>query len=75
MAASESAIVEASDRGQVEIRLLNGCLPLALASSFFTLMVLSQESNITDPYVEIIGNVVDDHIIRQIACANLGSEL
>jgi len=50
------AIVEASDGGQVEIR-------------------LPRDANMSDTFVEVIGNVVDASTIKMMACVNLGSEL
>lgn len=52
----DTAIIESSDGGQVEVR-------------------LSRDSHLSDPIVEIIGNVEDAHTLKLLAGCDMGSDI
>ena len=69
-----SAVVEASDGGQISVQLIgNG----ASGISLFKIIVLlfEQAESISETtYVEVIGNVIDNTTIRMLHCIKLGQD-
>lgn len=67
-----TAIIEASDGGQVTIT-LNPVGPLSLkerAAHFADLAL--QDSHFSDEYVEVLGRVQKDNVVMELASSNLG---
>lgn len=72
--------VQASDDGEVLVQHCSVSFS-ALATDNLVAVVNDvsvwwlQNANITEPYVEIIGKVIDATTIRMLTCTNLGPEL
>ncbi|KAF8155599.1 hypothetical protein B0H34DRAFT_798760 [Crassisporium funariophilum] len=74
-----SATVEASDGGHVTVHLnsvLLSILPLSEANiGRNSLSAFQKAGAIVDPYIEVVGKVMDASTVQMLACVNLGAEL
>ena len=73
----DTAIIEASDGGQVSYRPTSPrfCIGTDQCTRLQVSIKLHREANISDPFVEILGKVNDDLSIKVFSSMNLGSDL
>jgi hypothetical protein len=69
----DTALLEASDNGQVTVKLTRGAPNEVIGSGRCTSSRL--ESHYADAYVEVIGKVIDDNTIQEYTSMNMGSSI
>ena len=71
----DAAILEASDGGKVEVKILGVCFCTPIPYDLLLTSKQSQASSLSTPYVELVAQVIEPGSVKMLNCIALGETL